>query len=137
MKSPAVRICTRGSVLVEFAIILPIFILLILATIEAGWALYIQSTLADAARQGARVAVTQNVGSNVIVSIIDDIVQSANIPAGQVSVTITPLAISLEPRGTPITIDVSMPYNSASILPAPLFFSTVTLQAQVTMSKEY
>src|SRR5690242_11974891 len=127
----------KGSAIIEFAILLPVFILLILGVIEAGWALYIQSSLSDAAREGARVAVTANVGSSAIVNTINSLVDSDKISTNKLSVSISPIAISLQPRGTPITVNVSLPYSSASILPAPLFLGNVTLQAQVTMTKEY
>lgn len=48
---------TEGQSLVEFALVLPILILLILGMIEFGWILNGQITLTSAAREGARVAI--------------------------------------------------------------------------------
>ena len=47
----------RGQSLVEFAFVLPIIVLLIAAFIELGRAVFAWNTVANAARQGARVAV--------------------------------------------------------------------------------
>jgi Flp pilus assembly protein TadG len=47
----------RGQSLVEFAFVLPIIVLLIAAFIEIGRAVFAYNTIANAARQGARVAV--------------------------------------------------------------------------------
>jgi Flp pilus assembly protein TadG len=47
---------TRGQSLVEFALVFPIIILLILAFAEIGRAVYAFNTIANAARQAARVA---------------------------------------------------------------------------------
>jgi Flp pilus assembly protein TadG len=46
----------KGQSLVEFALVFPIIILLIMAFMEIGRAVYAFNTIANAARQGARVA---------------------------------------------------------------------------------
>jgi hypothetical protein len=46
----------RGQSLVEFALVIPIIILLIVAFAEIGRAVFAYNTIANAARQGARVA---------------------------------------------------------------------------------
>ena len=46
----------RGQSLVEFAFVLPIIVLVIVAFIEIGRAVFAWNTIANAARQGARVA---------------------------------------------------------------------------------
>ena len=46
----------RGQSLVEFAFVLPIIVLVIVAFIEVGRAVFAWNTIANAARQGARVA---------------------------------------------------------------------------------
>ncbi len=47
----------RGQGLVEIALVLPIFILIVLGTIDFGRAIYIYSVLANGAREGARYAI--------------------------------------------------------------------------------
>lgn len=49
-----------GQSLVEFALIIPIVIFLLLAIIEYGWMLNAKITLTSAAREGARVAAVTN-----------------------------------------------------------------------------
>ena len=46
----------RGQALVEFALVLPVFLLMLFGTIDAGRLVYLNSTVAQAAREGARVA---------------------------------------------------------------------------------
>ena len=46
-----------GQSMVEFAILAPIFFLLLLGTIDLGRAIYIYNTISDAAREGARGAI--------------------------------------------------------------------------------
>lgn len=47
----------KGQSLVEFALVMPIFLSLILGMLEFGWIFNGQITLTSAAREGARVAV--------------------------------------------------------------------------------
>jgi len=46
----------RGAVLVEFALILPVFMMLVLGTFTGGTAYYRRSSIASASREGARYA---------------------------------------------------------------------------------
>ena len=47
----------RGQSLVEFALVLPIFLLLIFGVVDAGRLVYTYNTISNAARDGARVAI--------------------------------------------------------------------------------
>ena len=44
----------RGAAAVEFALVLPVLLLLLVGTIDFGWALVINGNIASAARAGAR-----------------------------------------------------------------------------------
>ncbi len=46
-----------GQSMVEFAVLAPIFFLLLLGTIDLGRAVYIYNTISDAAREGARAGI--------------------------------------------------------------------------------
>jgi len=48
---------SRAQSMVEFAVLAPIFFMLLLGTIDLGRAIYIYNTISDAAREGARAAV--------------------------------------------------------------------------------
>jgi hypothetical protein len=48
---------TRGQALVEFALIFPVFILLLVSIFDLGHVVWANNSLATAAREGARVAV--------------------------------------------------------------------------------
>ena len=47
----------RAQSMVEFAVLAPVFFMLLLGTIDLGRAIYIFNTISDAAREGARAAV--------------------------------------------------------------------------------
>jgi Flp pilus assembly protein TadG len=54
----------RGQALVEFALVIPIFLLLMIALFDMGRAVFAYNTLTNAAREGARIAiVNQDVAS--------------------------------------------------------------------------
>lgn len=46
---------TKGAVLVELALVLPIFFILIFSMVELGWIIHTRLTMSQAAREGARV----------------------------------------------------------------------------------
>src|SRR4051812_46748295 len=48
---------TRGQALVEFALILPVFLIMLMGVIDLGRAIWAQNSLAAAAREGARLAI--------------------------------------------------------------------------------
>ncbi|MEX0710415.1 MAG: TadE family protein [Chloroflexota bacterium] len=53
------RVRQRGQSLVEFALVFPIFILLVFGLIDMGRYAYVNSTISQAAREGARVAAVE------------------------------------------------------------------------------
>jgi Flp pilus assembly protein TadG len=55
----------RGGVMIEFALVLPIFVLLLLGAMDWGWYFMIRETATNAAREGARVgAVSPSVAAS-------------------------------------------------------------------------
>jgi len=49
---------TEGAAAVEFALLLPLLILILMAIVEYGYVFYVDVTVVNAAREGARAAVT-------------------------------------------------------------------------------
>jgi len=82
----------RGQSLTEFALILPVLVLLVMAILDFGRAVYAYSVVANAAREGARFAAV-----------------SPNDSVGAVAAT-TAAAIGLEPSR--LTVTFSRPDSS-------------------------
>ena len=54
---PAMRKRVRGQALAEFALVLPVFLLMAMAIIDVGRGIYIYGVMSNAAREGARYAI--------------------------------------------------------------------------------
>ena len=59
------RFDNRGQALVEFALLLPVVMLILIGIVEFGRAWQAKQTLTDAAREGARLAVVGNASYTV------------------------------------------------------------------------
>jgi len=55
----------RGQTLVEFALILPIFLLLLVGIFDLGRAIYAYNTVNNAAREGGRLAIVDQTESDI------------------------------------------------------------------------
>lgn len=56
----------RGQTLVEFALILPVFILVLMGILDLGRAVYYNATLSNAAREAAREGIVDQTCSHVL-----------------------------------------------------------------------
>lgn len=50
----------RGAAAVEFALILPVLLAILLGIMDWGWVFYVQLSMTNAAREGARVGITED-----------------------------------------------------------------------------
>ena len=62
-----------GQAMVEFALVLPIFLLILCGIIDFGWLFYNQLSLNNACREGARYAVVHTAEDGDTISIINHI----------------------------------------------------------------
>jgi Flp pilus assembly protein TadG len=144
---------TRGQALVEFAIVLPVFLMLIVGMIDIGFGLFVKMSVINAAREGARAAVSAPDYSKVP-ALVTSAVQSAasgtslDMSALQPPITVCVAAVSVPPRtcawtkGTPpVTTDaakgdsvsVRVNYRYTPLIPFPLFGATIDLGSTVQM----
>lgn len=54
----------RGQALMEFALVLPVFLIMLMAVVDVGRAIWAQNTVAAAAREGARFAIVHGGSDN-------------------------------------------------------------------------
>lgn len=122
-----------GVAATEFAIIAPVFLLLVIGIIELGRALMVQQVLINASRVGARQAITLGATSGEVQTAVQEYAASVAVPGVTVSVTPSPASAT---AGSPILVTASVPYSDVSWLPAPWFLGGTTLQASSQMRKE-
>jgi Flp pilus assembly protein TadG len=60
------RRSSRGQGLVEFALVIPIFLLVLVAIFDLGRAVFAYNTLTNAAREGARIAIVNQYKPSII-----------------------------------------------------------------------
>ena len=114
-----VRNARLGAAAVEFAVIAPLFFLLLGGIIEFGTAFRVQHSLSVAARQGARAAIVEGkTSSQITQKLRDSCVKSMNVAPSDVIVAITVngqsnVDISQSTEGDEIGVTVSIPYSKA------------------------
>jgi Flp pilus assembly protein TadG len=124
----------RGAALLEFAVVVPVLILLVFGMLEFGRVMMVQQVLTNAAREGCRKATLPGSSSSDVTTVVNKYLTSSGISgANAPSVSPDP---STANAGDAITVTVSVPFNNVSWLPVPLFLGGKTLSATVVMCKE-
>ncbi|QDV74049.1 TadE family protein [Botrimarina mediterranea] len=123
----------RGAAVVEFAIVAPLFFLMILGCIEIGRALMVQQVLVNASRVGAREAATLNGTSAGAVTSAVNYAAGASVPG--VTATVSPDPGTAK-GGDLITMTLTVDFLSVSWSPTPWFLGGQTLTATSVMRKE-
>jgi Flp pilus assembly protein TadG len=132
------RLCRknrRGAAAVEFAIVAPVFFLMVLGMIEFGRMIMVQQVLTSASREGARVAVLDGATSAEVKTKVRAYLAAANVPA--VDPVVNPDPPSTAGYGDPVTVTVRIAFSQVSWLPSPIFVSGSTqLTAATVMRRE-
>ena len=128
------RIKRRGAAVVEFAIVAPVFFLLVFGMIEYGRMVMVQQVLTNASREGARRAVLDGSTSGEVQSAVNDYLTSGSISGA--TITITPSSPADAAFGEPVSVRVEVPFSEVSWLPSPFFLGATQLQATTTMRRE-
>ena len=127
------RLRHRGAALVEMAVILPVFVLIVLATIEATSMIFLRQTLEIAAYEGARVALVPGSDAGNVVAGCNQILDARGV-AGT-TITVSPSDFDSQPYGTPIRVEVTADCSANSVV-SPWFYVGRSTTADVTMMKE-
>ena len=120
----------RGTALLEFALILPVLVLMVFGTIDFGQAIYVQNTLANAARDGARFASVDPSNTACIQTVAARNSSLANLSNADITVT-RPGSIDL---GQPVTVAVQSTYTPmTSLIAGTIGLTSLTLHGSATM----
>ena len=124
----------RGAAVVEFAIVAPLFILLVFGMIEFGRMIMVQQIMTNASREGTRRAVIEGATQTEVENLVTDYLDNASVPGA--TVTVTPSDLGNVGFGDPVTVSVSIPFNSVSWIPSPMYLEGATLGASTIMQAE-
>jgi Flp pilus assembly protein TadG len=91
----------RGAAAVEFALVAPLVIFLLLGIVEYSKAFQVQATLADAAREGARVMALANDAGSARTAVRS---AATTVPITDAQITVTPASCA----GAPLTANVTV-----------------------------
>lgn len=120
--------------MVEFAIVAPIFFLVVLGIIEFGRMAMVQQVITNAAREGARVGILDDSTYATVDNKVRQYLNAAALKGGKVDVSPNPP--SSAGFDQPVTVTVSIPFDDVSWLPAPFFIKNTTLTAEAVMRRE-
>jgi Flp pilus assembly protein TadG len=119
---------------VEFAVVAPVFLLMVFGMIEYGRMVMVYQVLTNASREGARAAVLDGATTSSVTASVNSYMTSAMI-TGQ-TVTVSPNPPSNAEYGDPVTVTVSIPFNQVSWLPSPMYLGGKTLSSATVMRRE-
>ena len=130
MRRPRRRTTERGQDLVEFALILPVLLLVLLGIFDMGRVTYYLSALNNAAREGARYGSLFPADPAGTIAAVEGF--AVGIPVNDLDVIVATY---------PLTIQVSAAYTMPLVTPliGALFNANnvVPLSSQATMPREY
>jgi len=126
----AIRIAERGSAVVEFALLLPIVFLVLLAVVQVGVLASDQLVITQAARAGARAA---------SIEAGDDAAREAAVgaAAGLDPARLTVTVSRSGSQGDPVAVAVAYEAPVAGLISGWLLPPEVTLRASSTMRQEF
>lgn len=136
---PRLRPCTcsrgrrqrRATTTVEFAVTLPVVLLLFFGSIEFARVNMLRHTAAQAAYEGARRGIVPGATASDVENVTEQVLDSAF--ASGYTVTVTPSTITQST--TQVTVDISLPLAANGWI-EPMYFGGKTLTKSFTLQRE-
>ena len=127
--------CQReGVAAVEFAVCLPVLVLVIFGSIEACTMVFLKESLTIAAYEGSRVAVNATATESDVTTRCQEVLADRNVQGA--TIQITPSNLSAVASGSPIEVTVSAPCGPNAVMPV-WFYGTATMNGSSAVMKEY
>ena len=125
-----------GAAAVEFALVAPLFFLLVFGMIEFGRMVMVQQVITNASREGARKAVLDGASATNVKSSVVTYMSNGGVTISTSNVTISPTDPTTAAAGDPVTVTVSLPFSQVSWLPSPMFLGSRQMTASTVMRRE-
>lgn len=122
-----------GQAMVEFAIVLPLLLMLMIAIFEFARAWNVYHAVTDAARLGARTAVVADpvTTQDSVYAVVNRALNRASIDTAAATVS---LAGWRAGTGTPATVTIQVPYRFVFLRP---FMGWTTTDAAITLTSTF
>ncbi len=99
----------QGQSLLEFALILPLLLLFVLGLFDLGYAVFLDNTISNAAREGARMYIVK---ANDVTAVRTHVIAATTLPDNpDLNVALIPRVASQREFGYPITVTVTYTYT--------------------------
>lgn len=128
------RSCERGQAITEFALVIPILLLLLMGVVELGRIFHAYLVVSETARDAARY-LSVGADDQVSTSVQND-TQSLDQSQNKVTYTITPSDPTQRTSGSAVTIQIRYPVNLITPVLDDIFPNPTVVQASITMRKE-
>ena len=122
--------------MVEFAVVAPLFFLLVFGMIEYGRMVMVQQVITNASREGARRAVLDGATTVEVRNTVNAYLESAGVDPNPEYVVVDPDPPTDAGYQEPVSVTVTVPFAEVSWIPAPMFLNGVELSATTVMSRE-
>ena len=117
----------------EFAVCLPVIMVIVLAAIEACSLIFLRQALQATAYEAVRVAVAPGGTTTAVLNRANDMLSQRNVQQGNVQLSPNDLANST--AGSQVTVTVTAPIDSNRLMP-PWFFGSGNVTVNCVMLKE-
>ena len=124
-----------GQAAVEFALVLPLFVLLVFAICEFGRVWMNQHVLTTASRAGVRVGILPASNTSDVASAVNSFLTSAGLDLAKANVQMSGVGSSTSP-GAITTVTVSYDFSVLTGGLIPMLQGTITLNSTTTMRHE-
>jgi Flp pilus assembly protein TadG len=127
----------RAVAVVEFAVIAPILVFLVLGMIELARGMMVKEILTDAARRGCRTAILPSGTTSGVTTDVTTVLSNNSISTANLTTTLlvngAATDISKSPSGAKISLKVSVPVSDVAWI-TPLFMPGKNVESEtVTM----
>ena len=126
---PATR---KGSATIEFAVCLPVIVVLVLGAIECASMIFVKQSLNVVAYEGVRTAIRPTSQNQDVTDRCDQVITERKLKAA--SFSLSPTNVADVERGQPVTVRATASTDANSVMNLKFFSGDLT--AEATMVKE-
>jgi Flp pilus assembly protein TadG len=126
----------RAAASLEFALVFPVLLLVILGVIEFSRAFLTEHMLTLATREAARLASLEGSTVEEVRAVLHSYLTPGRVDTEAINVEIDPANLAEMETGDWITVSVSVRFEDVSLLSTPFFLAGRVMRSECTMRRE-